>query len=241
MKRILFAAGMVCGVAAGSAQAASMDVTYQVSGKPFGTAPDNWVRTVNITSEMYGSTRNSSTANVNAGLFRLVGDNGGGDFNAFCVDLAQYLVPSANYTLPVQLFSGVTLDNLDRLYTSSFGSVNDANTAAAFQIAIWEIIEDSENGLDLTGGGAFKFNVNEERPMHVAIRELAQGYLDGLDDADVAAYNLTFLQSDVGQDLVVAEPIDDAPGPNVVPLPASALGLLAGLAALAGLGRRRRG
>lgn len=220
LKSILFAAGMT--VAATSVSAATVTVNYQ-ENSVFGSP--NLSSTVRIQSDGY-------TGYVRAGMFRLTAQ-GYGDFNAFCVDLAQYMTKGEAYETGVGLFSGPTLQNIDRLFTSAYAAVDTAIEAAGFQVALWEIVEDSTTGLNLTAGS---FSAQG-----AAVAQ-AQTYLDGL-GTQTGKYTLDFLESGVSQDVVTGSLNPNSPlnngGPSPVPLPASGLLLLAALGGAAGMKRRK--
>ncbi|MEM1388951.1 MAG: hypothetical protein AAGG54_15185 [Pseudomonadota bacterium] len=216
MKKSFAVMSVVLGLAGGAASAATMtNVTYQTPGNVFGS--ENYKETLRISSS--GSNRT-----VNAGEFQVIGDNGVGDFSAFCVDLFQNMVSGKDYTEMPGLFSSAIVDELDRLFTSVYAMVDTATEAAAFQVAIWEIITDFNAGYDLDSGD---FSMSKD----AAVEGLANTFLAGLDTAETGGYTLSFYQSDDSQNLVTATP---------VPLPASALALLAALGGLFGLRRRAR-
>lgn len=223
-KSVLFAAGLT--VAATTVSAGTVTVDYQeksVFGSP------NLSSYVKITSDKY-------TGGARAGMFRLRAD-GFDDFDAFCVDLAQYIANGKAYETAVNLFSADTMDTIDRLYTSAYALVDTAIEAAGFQIALWEIVEDTGSAYDLSTG-AFA-------AQGAAVSQ-AQTFLDAL-GTETGKYTLSFLESGVSQDVVTGtlNPKSPLNGGGVVtvapvPLPASGLLMLAGLAGAAGL-RRRKG
>jgi len=179
LKSVIVSAGIAC--AACGVSAATVTVDYQESSV-FGTP--KLAQNVRITSDKY-------TGYAGAGLFRLTAD-GYGDFNAFCVDLAQYINNGDTYETSVNLFSGATLENIDKLFTSAFAAVDTAVEAAAFR-----------------------------------------------------KYTLDFLESGTSQDVVTGalnpnSPLNGGGTIAPVPLPASGVLLLAGLAGAAGLGARKR-
>lgn len=222
MKPFLFAAALAAGSIGSAASASTVTVSYQPSGV-FG-AP-NLSQTVKVETNGPGV-----DGRVKAGLFHLSGDDGFGDFVAFCVDLVQYLHDPTTYEIKPDLFASPVLDNIGKLFTSALGggtiaSVIDTSLeAAGFQLALWEILYDSGNGFDLTAGD---FRETE----NVLARGQAQSYLNAL-GADADGYAFTFLYSATKQDVVTAEPVEP------VPLPATGVLMLAGLGGLAALHRR---
>ena len=98
-----------------------------------------------------------SSRNARAGLFRFsVKDvsgvtafdiQPGGKIEAFCVELGQNLKTSGNVSH--ELVDGLSyfksqslVDSISRLFTGFFANVTNASNSAAFQIALWELIED---------------------------------------------------------------------------------------------------
>jgi len=218
----MFAAVCVSGVlalsSATTASAVTVNVTYQGSDA-FGSPNLSRYLSINSTGISGG---------VYAGPFRLVGNNGFGNFVAFCVDLAQYLTSGNTYTVSGSSKYGSSVDtNIDRLFTSVYSSINTAIQGAAFQVALWEIISDTSGSYNLAGGNFSVVNASYSS----AVINQANSYLNGLTGAATGGYRLSFLQSDVGQDIVTISP---------VPLPAAAGMLGLGLVSLFGLRRRRR-
>lgn len=226
MRHLLAAA--VTGISLmGAANAATINTTYQVSGNPFGT--ENLQERVTVASPGYnGSTR--------AGEFQMTGDNGFGDFAAFCVDIFQYLRGNDTYETPVTLFNASIEGNIDRLFTSVYADVDTAQEAAAFQVSLWEIIYDDGAGFDLDSGSFSTSN-------NAGVEALAGTYLNGLGTASTGSYEIAYLFSAQGQDLVTATP---RTGTSVgqsnmspIPLPATGLMLLGGLGGFAALRRKK--
>ena len=166
---------------------------------------------------------------VQAGLFQLTGDNGIGDFAAFCVDVLQYMQSPDTYAHDPDLFGASILTNIDRLFTSAYHTVTTGVTAAAFQVALWEIIYDDGGVFDLDAGN-FYTPLNNGCEYNAAVETQADSFLAGLAGAGTGGYSLTYLHSENGQDLVTASP---------VPLPAAGWMLLAGVSGLVAMRRRR--
>ena len=201
------------------ASASTVNVSYQGSG-PFGSP--NYSKVAYIASSDY-------TGGTRAGPFRLTGDNGMGDFVAFCVDLAKYLGNGQSYTTASNSAFGSAVDtNIDKLFTSSYAGINSRVEGAAFQLALWEIITDTASGFDLSSGG---FRVSWAP---AAVVSQAASYLSGLASAATGGYQLTFLNSGSSQNLVTVSQI------SPVPLPAAAGMLGFGVLTLVGVRRRKR-
>lgn len=217
MKKLLLPALAALGFVSSTAQAET--ITYQVSDDVFGNL--GLFAPVTIDSPVYDGT-------FNAGHFALSSASMG-DFLAFCVEVTQAITNGADYTNTPTLFSAAVIDNIDRLYSSAYASVTDGVTAAAFQVSLWEIVEDTATGIDL-GSGAFSA-VDASAPGVVAT---AQGFLDGLATAQTGLYEIDFFASPASQDVVTARL-----APSAVPLPASGLLLLTAGGLLAARRRTR--
>jgi hypothetical protein len=148
----------------------------------------------------------------------------GDDFIAFCLDLGQTLASPATYmvkTLSETGFGAAVTNTIDRLFTAHYASLGtDATNNAAFQLALWEIIDETSGTYDVTTGS---FSATS------SATGLANTFLDTLGNA-TGGYTITFYESGTSQDLVGASPI---------PLPAGAPLLLTGIAGFAWMRRRK--
>ncbi|GHF37037.1 VPLPA-CTERM sorting domain-containing protein [Seohaeicola zhoushanensis] len=225
MKKILSTLAVAAVFGASAASAATFTVTRQ--DQLFG---GNLLRNVEIN---YNGTNKA----VSAGMFHLKSDDMG-DFVAFCVDLAQTLGKPSQVVEKAVLFSDTVRTNVDKLFSSVIGTstmasvINDGVLAAGFQLALWEIIYDSEGGFDLNNGTFKRGNTS-----NVQAWNQAQAYLNGLGDK-TGLQDITYLFSEANQDLVTGTPVDNNE-PAPVPVPASGLLILAGLGGLAALRRRK--
>lgn len=172
-------------------------------------------------SDVRISFEGGTAQNVRAGGFHIT--DGTSPIVAFCIDLAEHLNLSVAYDMTGSPFSAGVTDMLGQLFDGYFEGIDTGTEAAAFQVAIWEMITDDVFDLD-TGD----FRVFNNNP----VKDLADDYLAGLSAFDPDGYTLSYFAADGTQDLVTGQP---AP----VPLPAAGWMLLAGVGALA-LGRKRR-
>ena len=162
-----------------------------------------------------------------------------GDFVAFCVDLANALDTNgtADYTITDDPFDNtfkIGRDRVQALFDSNYASVDvtDGVQAAAFQLALWEVVYDSE--FDLDAGSVQGRGAGSDA---AAITATAGGYLSAAASyAGGRVWDLTFLEgtgAPQSQNIVTASLA-------AVPLPAGGLLLVAALGGLGGLRQGRR-
>lgn len=144
----------------------------------------------------------------------------------WCVEVLRNLNLPAVYDVSTTGLSSQVLSDLGHLFSSVNETAVDRDVRAAFQLAVWEIVEETTGSYDLSDG---VFQLLSETADYASVRDLAQGYLDGMmSGADTA--QLLVSESD-SQAFVTTT--------GAVPLPASAL-LLGGALAGLGLARRRK-
>ncbi|MES2831276.1 MAG: PEP-CTERM sorting domain-containing protein [Pseudomonadota bacterium] len=157
---------------------------------------------------------------VFAGAFNTKASDTSGSFLAWCVDIFQStffgksITDFDRQTASTALLASKT-DALTSLATQSLGKVNNSLTSAAFQLAIWEIANETNSVYGFTTGAFRAFDASDES---IA---LATQWLNGLPTVSgVSAYSISILESSGYQDLAVF---------TEVPEPSSIAVLFAGL------------
>lgn len=211
----IFAAGAALAIAlTGSASAATMTLDYKGTNA-FGTS----AMFDKVVFKLKGKKRK-----MNAGMFDL--NTASGNVLAFSLNLSKKLPAGMTVSKGASAYSALVTSNIDKLFTSSFSSVTNGVQAAAFQLALWEIVYDSNN-LNIRKG---KFRGKR----NAAVLNQAQAYLNTLAGAGSGGYTLSYLSGGKRTRLVEVE------NPAPVPLPASAAMLGMGVAGLAAMRRRKK-
>ncbi|WP_296931483.1 PEP-CTERM sorting domain-containing protein [uncultured Marinobacter sp.] len=150
--------------------------------------------------------------------------------DAYCVDTATYLKEGqwVSYTLKsaIDYFDSSALNDIDRLYGDVESGVNSGASSAAFQLALWEIVNEGQSGYSLDSGDFKSWSFG-------SVESQAEIWLDNL-ASDVRGFDFYVLDSDYSQDLLVM-----SPKPSIKVSEPGTLALLGvGIAAI-GLRRRR--
>lgn len=216
------AAAMI--LAAGVAGAET--ITYQTTGSPFGSP--NYSESVAWNDSDVGNHGPNP-----AGLFRLIGDTLG-NFEAFCVELIQYIHNPQDAVINPNLLTVDIRDNLGKMFDSALGGdtmasvFNSDAKAAGMQMAIWEVVHENDSAFDLASGN---FTASGSGGATGAANGFANDYLLGIVSGDASRVSMTFLGSASNQDLVTV---------SAVPVPAAGLLLLTALGGMAALRRRKK-
>lgn len=162
----------------------------------------------------------STGQTVNAGAF--TGTYQGNSIVFWCAELGQTFSFGSNEVYTSSLPDNATFTALGQLFAAAFGSsLIDATHSAAFQLAIWEVLYDTDRNLTAAGG----FRVTGGNSATVA---LAQSWLNSMANyADT--YDIYLLSNGRYQDFITTR----------VPEPMSLLLLGAALLAMVLVTRRR--
>jgi len=161
---------------------------------------------------------------VDAGEF--TGSLDGRSFLSFCVDLFQTLRFGKTYTdysirSASAYFGSTKADDIGRLATGYLALVDDATTSAAFQLALWEIVNETHGRYDLRKG-SFKASGRSARDSI----SLADSWLANL--PATSSYSFEVLASRNHQDVVIFS-ATSVPSASPVPIPGTPALFLAGL------------
>jgi len=232
MKRTLvaLAAAMLgAGAWAGAVSNTTNDVTLRLTGFAYGSASADLTLDSNGVigvGELKGEiTRNGVTTS----------------FLTYCTDIYQSVGFNTTYTY-TQVANGASpgfstgqADLLGKLYTLAGRDVDTTDESVAFQLAVWEIVNESNSGLNVQSG-LFKLVAGAGSVSNAQIT-LANNWLTAVSDVNaVKSFNAERLYSSVTQDFVVFTQVPNVSIQNV-PEPAS-FGLV-GLALLGLWGTRQ--
>jgi hypothetical protein len=164
---------------------------------------------------------------VYVGGFKMGVGNTNQSITAWCVDVFDWL-HSASYSNG-NLSSINHNDKLQQLVNQRYASVTNAQTSAAFQLAVWEIVTEAGNTFNL-GNGQFKAWGGNTTAIAMANDWLKLDKTTGNRNYKIDYYFYGNMPNGVTQNLISVSP---------VPLPAAGLLMLSALG-LGGLVKRRR-
>lgn len=215
-KKAAFAAALA--VAASTANAATIEVgdSLNVRGGAGGElGPSNLYQSVGYKAGAFEGT-------YTIGLLDLEAEHvGKGDWQrilAFCLEPSVFF----GYDNPFKVVDNLS-DNLKRMWATHFSSVNTGLEAAAFQVAVWELVTDS--AVDLSSGGFQLYAPSS------AVGVQAAKYLNSSDWGNTLA-NLVRLQDNAQNTTAAQDLVIDVPTPSTLAL------LMLGLLGIGAVRRR---
>lgn len=179
-----------------------------------------WQYGSGVTQATIQNTVPSVNQRVYSGAF--IANTGSESFAAWCVDIFQntYFGSTANdfnKVAGVDVLGAAKADSLGRLATLALGLVNNAATSGAFQLAAWEIINETAASWNLASGNFKASNVTNDS------LNIAQGWLNALGSV-TSLYRVDVWQSRSRQDLAVFERVS-VPEPAALALFVMGLGV----------------
>lgn len=205
----------ICAILVAGRHSAKAAIAVLIVGTATTSASAGWV-TATFSDVNPGEvvTIHSATMGLNetgwAGVYNFKNASGDltGNLRTFCIDIAQDIYYNTTATFEVKSLAtaptpgtamGQANANLiSELWGRDFASITTNTQAAAFQIAVWEIInEKSGNALNVKTGDFTVTGVGD------ATLDLANTWLGQLNGSGPFAPNLIALTSDTYQDYVV--------------------------------------
>ncbi|MCZ2128569.1 MAG: PEP-CTERM sorting domain-containing protein [Anaerolineales bacterium] len=143
---------------------------------------------------------NVSPMTVALGSFNMVNQtNPGLDFKAFCIDIFNNVNVGGTYsynetTSPVPAWSTLTENRINYLFNNYITPFAD-NTPDAFQLALWEVINEGDNSvLSLTNGDFKASGGNLNAGQYSAVEGLLQDIQNNGSGPSTAEYTYTFYE-----------------------------------------------
>lgn len=179
-------------------------------------------------TETFNAILNNKSSSVSAGMLSFTKNQVtgvmplpiGSTFSAFCVEVLQNVVTgkkvSYSFVDASTRFSAAKTDAITRLYTLFNGQVNSKSTSAAFQLALWEIVDDFDENSSWTSlnlsNGKFKLSWMDTYKNTVKLAQHWLGQLSGTK----SKYDMYVMTNQFSQDQLVFGGTDkkiDIPNP----------------------------
>jgi PEP-CTERM motif len=195
--------------------------------------------TLRMTSTSFGHLDVDTSMSGMEGIGQYTAQWNGKDFTTYCTDIFEpfaFNVTYDNYRLiPNGEAGGFTTqqaDTLAKLYAIADNGkttkVDTLDESVAFQLAVWEVMNESSGKLSITGANKGAFYL--EAGANSAVIKLANSWLSATNNDIATNFRVTRLVSNGQQDMIVV---------NEVPEPSTYALLVAGLAAVGFTARRR--
>lgn len=169
--------------------------------------------------------------NVSAGTMNIKVD--GTQMDAYCVDLNNWNKAGDQYGVNVYNNLnklGANSSLLANVYASFAGSVNSKDTGAAFQLALWDILEDGGDGLS---NGSFR-----AKNLSNSVLNLANSFISAKNNTPAQPYQYMYFEAVTHQQGWDCNRFQNLMTGNPVPEPMSLIALAG--AAAAALKRRKK-
>lgn len=199
--------------------------------------------TLVMTGTTYGS-QNVDTSMTNwVGAGQFAAKLNGVSFATYCTDIYEAFafntVYSSYYVAPNGTSGGFTLsqaDMLSKLYTVAdngvTAKVDTLDESAAFQLAVWEVMNETSSTWKLSGTDRGAFYVESGATSNQLT--LANSWLQQAATSATSTFDVVRLASKGQQDMILAKPVSPIPEPSTYAM------LLAGLGAVGFMAKRRR-
>ena len=188
MKKVIFALLCIANLAGASASAS---VILNTSGMQYASPTTVHIKSVTNTLDLH----------VYSGAFNTTASDRVGAFPSWCVDIVQDTFFNETVTdyarvSGVDPIGGGKSQLLLRLATDSLDLVTDARTSSAFQLAIWEILNEPTAAYNLTSGNFTAYGASDDSIL------LANNWLNNLPAAGMPnQYMISVYESASRQDL----------------------------------------
>ena len=150
----------------------------------------------------YNGAATATTAGVFTGTFDVDGAGPTPAVNVlfWCVDIFKHVTNPFSYSgytaaifeSPPLTFDASRQQNLARLFANNFGTaLSDAQHSAAFQLAIWDVLFDSDANLSTSGAGQFGVTAGNATTIG-----MAQTYVNGLSNPVPPLVAIQFTSAD---------------------------------------------